>query len=141
MIEEEYGMRRTLVVMALAVPALVRTGGALAHEGHEHKIMGKVVMIAESKIEVELPDGKKVTGALSAETKYIRDKAAVAWTDVKVGERVVIVVVEDKSKIKNVKRVLLGAVNPTEGACASCGYVPLSPATSLGSILGAGQVV
>jgi len=93
----------------MAVVALVATGAlALAHEGHEHKIMGKVVTIDEKKIEVESTDGKKVSGVLSADTKYLRDKSPAARADVKVGERVVIVVVEDKDKVQNVKQVLLG---------------------------------
>ena len=96
-----------IVVAVVALPALA--GRGLAHEGHEHKVMGKVVTIDEKKIEVESTDGKKVTGVLSPDTKYLRDKAATARTDVKVGERVVIVVVEDKGKVQNVKQVLLGA--------------------------------
>ena len=95
---------------AMAVVALVAASGlVLAHEGHEHKIMGKVVTIDEKRIEVESTDGKKVSGVLSADTKYLRDKTPAARADVKVGERVVIVVVEDKDKAQNVKQVLLGA--------------------------------
>jgi len=100
-------MRKAFVAMAVA--ALVATSGLLsAHEGHEHKIMGKVVTIDEKKIEVESTDGKKVSGVLSADTKYLRDTKPAARADVKVGERVVIVVVEDKDKAQNVKQVLLG---------------------------------
>ena len=100
------------ILAAIAVMALVAlTGRVLAHEGHEHKVMGKVVAIDEQKIEVESTDGKKVTGTLSAQTKYLRDKATAVRTDVKVGERVVIVLVEDEDKVKNVKQVLLGAAS------------------------------
>jgi co-chaperonin GroES (HSP10) len=100
-------MRKAFV--ATAVVTLVAASGlVLAHEGHEHKIMGKVVTIEEKKIEVESTDGKKVSAVLSADTKYLRDKAPAARADVKVGERVVIVVVEEKDKVQNVKQVLLG---------------------------------
>ena len=105
-------MSRKLVVMTLmAVVALA--GRVLAHEGHEHKVMGKVVAIDEKTITVEGLDAKKVTAMLGAETKYVRDKATVARTDVKVGERVVIVVVEEK-KVQNVKQVLLGTAAADE---------------------------
>ena len=105
-------MRRASVAVVVAVVALPALAGrGLAHEGHEHKVMGKVVTIDEKKIEVESTDGKKVTGVLSPDTKYLRDKAVTARTDVKVGERVVIVVVEDKGKVQNVKQVLLGAAS------------------------------
>ena len=106
-------MRKALVAMSVAVLALVAmTGRALAHEGHEHKVMGKVVTIDEKKIEVESADGRKVTGVLSPDTKYLRDKGVAAPTDVKVGERVVIVVIEDKGKVQRVKQVLLGSASP-----------------------------
>jgi hypothetical protein len=108
-------MRKAFVAMSMVVLALVAMKGrALAHEGHEHKIMGKVATIGEKKIELESTDGKKVTGVLSPDTKYLRDKTAVARTDVKVGERVVIVVVEDKDKVQNVTQVLLGTAASTE---------------------------
>jgi hypothetical protein len=85
-----------------------------AHEGHEHKLMGKVVAIDDKTIAVEGLDGKKVTGTLGADTKYVRDKAAVARTDVKVGERVVIVIVEGERNAQKVKQVLLGTAAAEE---------------------------
>jgi hypothetical protein len=105
-------MRKASVAIGVAVVWLLALAGrGLAHEGHEHKVMGKVVTIEEKKIEVESTDGKRVTGVLSADTKYLRDKATAARIDVKVGERVVIVVVEDKDKVQNVTQVLLGAAS------------------------------
>jgi hypothetical protein len=64
---------RAMTGVGLALAAL--TGQAFAHEGHEHKIMGRVVAIDE-KIEVEALTARRVTGVLSAETKYLRDKSA-----------------------------------------------------------------
>jgi len=106
-------MRSKLVGMTL-LTVVALAGSALAHEGHEHKVMGKVVAIDEKSIQVEDLDGKKVTGVLSAETKYLREEAPAARADVKVGERVVIVVVQER-EIQKVKEVLLGAGAP-EGA-------------------------
>jgi len=103
-------MRRAFLVAFLAA-AVGGAGLAAAHEGHEHKIMGKVLAVDEKQIEVETTDGKKVTGLLSEGTKYLRGKAPATRTDVKVGERVVIVVVEEQKK-QNVKQVLLGAAAP-----------------------------
>ncbi len=95
-------------ILGAALAAVFALGGvAAAHEGHEHKVMGKVVAVSEGKIEVEATDGKKVVGVLLATTKYLRGKATAARTDVKVGERVVIVTVEEKGQV-NVKQVLLG---------------------------------
>jgi hypothetical protein len=99
-------MKRKRVAMTL-MAVLALGGWGLAHEGHEHKVMGKVVAIDERTITVEGLNAKKVIAMLGAETRYTRDKAPVARTDVKVGERVVVVIVEEK-KVQNVKRVLLG---------------------------------
>jgi hypothetical protein len=105
-------MRRAFLVALLAA-AVGTAGVAAAHEGHEHKIMGKVVAVDEKQIEVETTEGKKVTGLLSQGTKYLRGKAPAARTDVKVGERVVIVVVEEQKK-QTVKQVLLGTTAAEE---------------------------
>jgi hypothetical protein len=105
-------MRRQFVAMTLIAVVAV-AGQVLAHEGHEHKVMGKVVAIDEKTITVETLDAKKLTGVLSAETKYMRDKIVVARTDVKVGERVVVVIVEEH-EMQMVKQVLLGAGNTQE---------------------------
>ena len=110
-------MKKLIPTLLAACVALA--GTTMAHEGHEHKVMGKVVAIDDKKIEVEATDGKKVTGVLSAETKYTRDKAAAAFADVKVGERVVIVVVQEKD-VQKVKQVLLGQE-------ASADHKPVSP--------------
>lgn len=96
--------RITAVLMAASMAA----GIARAHEGHDHKVMGKVAAVSAQQIEVETADGKKVSAALTSETKYTRDKTAVTQADVKVGERVVIVVVEEKG-VQRAKQVLLGA--------------------------------
>jgi len=95
------------ILGASLVVAFVLGGLATAHEGHEHKVMGKVASVTEGKIEVQTPDGKKVEAVLLATTRYLRDKVRVARTDVKVGERVVLMTVEEKGQ-KNVKQVLLG---------------------------------
>lgn len=101
-------MRSRTIVAAVLTVVVGLAGQALAHEGHEHKVMGKVVTIDEKAITVEGLDTKKVVGMLGAETRYTRDKAAVSRTDVKVGERVVVVIMEEH-EMQMVKQVLLGA--------------------------------
>jgi hypothetical protein len=94
----------TRITAALMAASVAVAGIARAHEGHDHKVMGKVAAVSAQQIEVETADGKKVAAALTAETKYTRDKAVVTHADVKV----VIVVVEEKG-VQKVKQVLLGA--------------------------------
>lgn len=108
-------MRHGIVTFGLA--ALVSGGIPLfAHEGHAHKHMGKVVAVDAQRIEVETKDGTKVAAPLTPETKYLRGKATAAFADVKVGDRVVISVVEEKvgdKAVKRVTQVLLGEAATT----------------------------
>ena len=98
-----------LLASAVALPAYVR-----AHEGHEHKAMGKVAVLDAAHIEVEGPDGKKTSVQLKPGTKYVNGKTAVTAADVKVGQRVVVVYVEDeKAKVLMAEQVLLGVTEPT----------------------------
>ncbi len=105
-------MRKMFLAVALVVLGFFG-GRALAHEGHEHKVMGKVIAIDDKKVEVEAVDGKKVSAVLSTETKFLRDKAAATRADVKVGERVVIVVVEENG-VQTVKQLVLGTPSAAE---------------------------
>jgi len=59
----------------LSVAALLGAPGPLvAHEGHVHKVMGTVVAIEASRIEVDTQDAKKQSYALTKETVYRRGK-------------------------------------------------------------------
>jgi len=103
-------MRRRMVALLLA--ASWGFGGlAMAHEGHEHKIMGQVVAVDEKHIEVQSTDGKKVSGLLGPKTVYKKGQATAGPSDVKVGQRVVLMVVEEKGE-QNVTQVLLGTKEP-----------------------------
>lgn len=73
-----------MLAMALAVPAI-----AVAHKGHDHKVMGTVSSIAGSNLMVKTTDGKTMTVMLDAKTKITRGKATVAASELKVGDRVV----------------------------------------------------
>ena len=98
-----------LLAGAVAVSAYVR-----AHEGHEHKAMGKVAVLDAAHIEVEGQDGTKTSVQLTPETKYLNGKTAVTVADVKIGQRVVVVCVEDeKAKVLTAKQVLVGVTAKT----------------------------
>jgi len=98
------GVAALFLAGAVAVPANIR-----AHEGHEHKLMGKVAVLDAVHIEVESQDGKNTSIQLTPETKYMSGKTAATAAEVKVGQRVVVFYVEDaKAKVFKAKRVLLG---------------------------------
>lgn len=76
-------------VLLFAILVMMRAL-ASAHEGHDHKIMGTIAAIEQTKIDVKTRDGKTVTIVLAAATKILRGTAAAAVGDLKVGERVVV---------------------------------------------------
>ena len=99
-------------VLALAVLALVSGARLLAHEGHEHKVMGTVTMAAADHVMLKDKDGKDVTVKVTKETK-VKAKPAVKVEEIKVGTRVVVTAVEQKDKSLTAKLIEVGAVAAT----------------------------
>ena len=90
-------MKRWIVAMVIALmgaPVAV----SLAHEGHEHKIMGTVSMRHELHLEVKTTDGKTTVVTLTDKTKVRRGDAIATLDSIKLGERVVVTAVEKKGK-------------------------------------------
>ena len=86
-------------LMALVIACIFAgPAGVTAHTGHEHKTMGTVSMIHESHLEVKDTAGKATTFTLDRSTRIRRGKAAVALTDIKVGDRIVVTTRETKDK-------------------------------------------
>ena len=107
-------IRTVLLVLALlAAPMLV-----LAHEGHTHKTIGVVSMVHENHVEVKDVKGKMSTFALGDKTRIRRGTTILKASDIKVGDRVVVMTRETKDKKSGkstitVLEVQLGAVAST----------------------------
>ncbi|MEO7789447.1 MAG: hypothetical protein ABIX28_07705 [Vicinamibacterales bacterium] len=69
----------------------------LAHAGHEHKVMGTVTMAAADHVILKDKDGKEVMVEVTKGTK-VKAKPAIKVEEIKVGTRVVITAVEDKTR-------------------------------------------
>lgn len=83
-------MNRRAFVAALAFAA-VPAASAVAHEGHDHKLLGTVTEITAERLVVRATkDGAVSTIAIVATTKVTRGKTKIAATDLKVGDRVVV---------------------------------------------------
>lgn len=93
--------RRAL--LTLTVIGLLLTGGlpAFAHEGHEHKVMGTVTMIAADHVMLDDTNKKSVTVYLKPDTKVVHGKMAMKVTDIKKDMRVVATIVTEKVKGKD----------------------------------------
>ena len=74
------------------VGILVMCGGAFAHDGHVHKIMGTVTARDAKHIEVKTPSGENLSIAITPKTTATRDKRKVPLAEVQVGRRVVVAI-------------------------------------------------
>lgn len=82
-----------LTTIVLTLPAIT-----WAHPGHTHKTMGVVTTVHENHLEVKDTDGKAVTFTLDAKTRIRRGKTVLKASDIKAGDRVVVVTSETKGK-------------------------------------------
>ena len=101
-------MRKATVVFFLFV-ALAFPAQLVAHEGHEHKVMGTVTTVDASHVEIETADGKKTSVQLNKQTKYLKGKSPATAADIKVGDRIALTVVE-KDGTPTAKEVRLAKV-------------------------------
>ena len=107
-------MRRLFAtILALAVLALASDARLLAHEGHDHKVMGTLTMAAADHVMLKDKNGKDVMVKVTKDTK-IKAKAAVKVEEIKVGTRVVVTAVEEKDKSMTAKSIEVGAVAATK---------------------------
>jgi hypothetical protein len=103
--------RRTLLTaLALAAVSFVP---ALAHEGHDHKVLGTVTEITATHVTVKaVKDGAVSVIAFAPTTKVTRGKTKLAATDIKVGDRVVVNIGSGKAPL-TAKAVELGGAPTT----------------------------
>jgi hypothetical protein len=100
-------MTRRIVVTLFAV-LMTAPLQALAHEGHDHKILGTVTMAAADHVMVKGRDNKDVTIYLTRDTKVLKGKKAMKVEDIKAGLRVVVTArtVKEKDVEKMVARIV-----------------------------------
>ena len=95
-------------VVVSAVLALAPGARLVAHEGHEHRILGTVTMAAADHIMLKDKDGKNLTVKVTKDTK-VKARAAIKVEHIKAGTRVVITAVEGKDKSVVAKTIQAGA--------------------------------
>jgi hypothetical protein len=91
-------MKRILLaalILALFAPTL-----ALAHPGHEHKLMGTITTIDGNKVAMKTTEGKDATFQIVPTTSFKRGKGKGAQADLKVGLRVVVNVGDGSEPMK-----------------------------------------
>ncbi len=88
------------ILLAALVVTLLMPGLALAHPGHDHKLMGTVTAIDGNKVSMKTTEGKDATFAVVPTTAFKRGKAKGAQSDLKVGLRVVVNVGDGSEPLK-----------------------------------------
>jgi hypothetical protein len=99
--------RITTTAVALFTLVLGSPSVVLAHEGHDHKIMGTVTMAMADHVMLKDKDGKDVTVMVTRDTK-VRSTPAMKVQEIKVGTRVVITAAMVKD-VMNAKLIEVGA--------------------------------
>lgn len=98
-------------ILAL-VCSLIFTPLMSAHEGHDHKVMGTVLAVDETHLDVKVTDDKTSAVTLDGKTKIRRGTSTVKVNDIRSGERIVVTATETKDSrgraILLAKEVLLG---------------------------------
>lgn len=108
-------MTRRLILAVFAALAVFPLQ-ALAHEGHDHKVLGTVTMAAPDHVMVKDTNNKDVTVYLTRETKVLKDKKPMRVEDIRTGLRVVITAttVKENNVEKMVAKLIeLGAAQST----------------------------
>lgn len=93
-------MRKILTLLGLAAVAALPSA-ALAHEGHAHKMMGTITAVhGEMKhVEIKTTAGKSDGFYVSDTTKYLQGSKAIALSDLKPGQRVVVTATTEGDKM------------------------------------------
>lgn len=96
------------VVVVSALAALAPGARLLAHEGHEHRILGTVTMAAADHVMLKDKEGKNLTVKVTKDTK-VKASPPIKVEHIKAGTRVVITAVEGKDKSVIAKTIEAGA--------------------------------
>jgi hypothetical protein len=91
---------RILSLLGLATLAALPSA-ALAHAGHAHKMMGTITAVhADMKhVEIKTTGGKTDGFYVSDATKYLQGSKAIALSDLKPGQRVVVTATMEGDKM------------------------------------------
>ena len=100
-------VRRTAIALVALCVLAVTSSAVMAHEGHDHTIMGTVTMAAADHVMLEDRDGKDVTVTVTKDTK-VKSTPPVKVEDIEVGTRVVITATQAKDKSFTAKTIEVG---------------------------------
>jgi len=94
---EKHWMKKNWIVALAMYAVLVLPVVARAHEGHTHKALGTVASVQGAHVEIKTTDGKTLTIMLDKDTTITRGKEKVDAAALKVGERLSVDYMEEKT--------------------------------------------
>ena len=100
--------RFSILVLALAVIGFGSASRLVAHERHQHKVLGTVTMAAADHVMLKDTNGKDVTIKVTRDTK-VKAKPSLRVEEIKVGTRVVVTAIEARDKSMTAKLIEVGA--------------------------------
>ena len=84
--------------MLLLVFALAIAPSVFAHEGHLHRLMGTVAAVNGERLQVKATTGETSEIVVNDKTKILRGATEQKSSDIKPGERVVVMMTESKDQ-------------------------------------------
>lgn len=93
-------MHRLLPAVALLGLLMLAPAPAVAHPGHDHKVLGVITAIHGDHVTVKTKEGKERSFSLTPETKLLQGKKKGVATDLKVGMRLVVNVGDGAEPLK-----------------------------------------
>ena len=101
-------MKKLMIsVIAVALMALGSASRLVAHEGHDHKVMGTVTMAAADHVMLKDTNGKDVVVKVTKDTT-VKSKPAMKVEQIQAGTRVVITATEATDKSMTAKSIEVG---------------------------------
>jgi len=101
-------MKKLMIGLAILGAVMMAPRFALAHDGHDHTVMGTISSIDGTNLMVKTADGKQTMVMMDAKTKITQGTTKVDVKALKVGDRVVASGPEDKGMI-SAETVKVGA--------------------------------
>jgi len=82
-------MKKLMIGLAILGTVMLAPRVALAHEGHDHTVMGTISSIDGTNLMVKTADGKQTMVMMDAKTKITQGTTKIDVKALKVGDRVV----------------------------------------------------
>jgi hypothetical protein len=112
-------MKKLMIGLAILGTVMLAPRFALAHEGHDHTVMGTISSIDGTNLMVKTADGKQTMVMMDAKTKITQGATKLDVKALKVGDRVVASGPEDKGMISaETVKVGAAAAAPAKTAAA-----------------------